>query len=124
MKRRCYDARAVGYDRYGGQGIAVCDQWRDSFETFLQDMGERPLGTTLERKKNSLGYDPDNCVWATPKQQARNRCDNHYLTVAGKTLTIMEWSELTGINEQTIHERLRRKWCETRAVMQKVKNAI
>jgi len=73
MKCRCYDPNDPGYSRYGAAGIEVCERWKYSFDNFLADMGERPPGKTLDRKDNAKGYSPDNCRWATPKQQIRNR---------------------------------------------------
>lgn len=72
-RKRCHSPQNKRYAYYGGRGIAVCDQWRDSFESFLADMGECPPGLTLERLDNNKGYEPGNCVWATKEQQARNR---------------------------------------------------
>lgn len=73
MKKRCYYPGHHNYKRYGERGITVCDRWKNSFILFLADMGERPEGMTLDRINPNLGYFPENCQWATPKQQANNR---------------------------------------------------
>jgi hypothetical protein len=73
MKERCYRRGADAYSRYGAVGVAVCEQWLCSFSAFLGDMGLRPEGKTLHRLDNALGYQPGNCVWATAKEQCRNR---------------------------------------------------
>ncbi len=72
MIRRCEDATAGGYVRYGGAGVSVCDRWH-KFDNFLADMGEAPQGMTIDRRDNSAGYCKDNCRWATATTQARNR---------------------------------------------------
>lgn len=72
MLQRCTNPKADKYAHYGGRGIVVCRRWR-RFEAFLADMGEAPLGRTLERRNNAKGYSKRNCYWATREQQARNK---------------------------------------------------
>lgn len=73
MNRRCHDQKATNYGWYGGRGIYVCPRWRDSFDAFLADVGERPSGLTLDRIDNNGHYEPGNVRWATHKQQSLNR---------------------------------------------------
>lgn len=92
MKQRCLNPRNERFSDYGGAGITVCDRWL-SFENFFADMGSRPAGTSLDRKDGKGPYEPENCRWATPKQQVRNRRDNARATAFGETKLVVEWSE-------------------------------
>lgn len=73
MLQRCYNSKNTAYPRYGAKGISVTKPWRDSFESFLNDMGERPPGRSIDRIDNRFGYFFANCRWATPQEQALNR---------------------------------------------------
>lgn len=72
MKQRCTNPKYPNYKYYGAQGVAVCDEWRE-FANFLKDMGERPEGTSLDRINPFGNYEPNNCRWATPTEQANNK---------------------------------------------------
>jgi hypothetical protein len=122
MIQRCENEDFCRYRLWGGKGVKVCVRWHD-FSSFLADMGERPIGKTLDRFPNKSGnYEPGNCRWATPKQQANNLTTNRLLTIGSRTMTMSEWAESCGISGDTIQARLRRGWSEDDAVNRPVEN--
>ena len=111
IKQRCLNPNNDWYHCYGGRGIIICDQWRDSFTTFLRDMGPRPSPEhEVDRRENDKSYSPENCRWATRKEQTRNTRQNTKLTFEGKTLTMVEWSIISGIRTGIISKRLKLGW--------------
>ena len=107
MRGRCLNPKDTNFANYGGRGIRVCERW-NSFPLFLEDMGERPRGTTLDRIDDNGHYEPGNCRWATPKEQSNNKRTNRLVTAGGKTLSIAQWAELSGLGWSTISLRLKR----------------
>ena len=107
MKQRCLNKNIPNYKYYGARGITICDRWL-TFKNFLEDMGDRPEGMTLERKDNDKGYTPDNCKWATPKEQNRNSRHNRMIEHQGQVKCLSEWAEKLGISYDTLWSRLKR----------------
>lgn len=100
MKSRCNNKKNKHYNRYGGRGITFCDRW-ECFNSFLKDMG-LSNGLTLDRINNDGNYEPNNCRWATRKEQSLNRSTNIFLTAFGDTMTVSEWSIKLGVNRKNI----------------------
>ena len=109
MKARCFNANNVKFKLYGGRGITVCEKWL-TFSGFYEDMGERPDGMTLERIDGNKGYSKENCKWATPKEQASNTTQNHFLVYRGERRTITQWAEHLGWIPAVIFTRIRLGW--------------
>lgn len=109
MRKRCYNTNAINYDRYGGRGITVCEEWRNKYEPFrdwAMANGYKD-NLSLDRIENDGPYCPENCRWATASEQGNNRRSTHLLTYNGETHSINEWSRITGIAKSTIGNRLK-----------------
>lgn len=91
MRRRCLSPGSRHYDRYGGRGIGICKRW-GSFLNFLEDMGPRPQGTTLDRRNNSEGYAKRNCRWATREAQSNNRDCSVMRKAFGESKSLAQWA--------------------------------
>lgn len=117
-KSRCFLPTNRAYKNYGARGVVMCSAWRESFPAFLQDMGRRPKGLTLNRRNNSGNYScgkcqqcieqgwPANCFWATWFEQANNRRGNRWLTIGTETKTVAQWSDQSGVSRAAIKNRL------------------
>lgn len=97
MKQRCYTEKRKNFKNYGGRGIYVCDRWKNSFENFLLDMGERPPGTSLDRIDVNGNYEPSNCRWADSETQYNNTRRNVYVNYEGNKVTLAQLSRITGV---------------------------
>lgn len=119
MMQRCNLPSAGNYQFYGGRGISVCSEWHDisNFAEWVKTSGYKP-GLTIDRIDVNGDYSPQNCRWATPKQQANNRRNTLRYTYNGKTRTLTEWAEKFGINRFTLYTRLEeQKWPIEKALL-------
>lgn len=115
MFQRCENPDNHAYKNYGARGITVDLVWRD-FDVFIRDMGEPPLGHTIERKDNDGPYCKDNCRWATMKDQRNNTRKNRLITAFGRTQNVTQWATELGIPRDRLHARLRYGWDAERAL--------
>ena len=112
---RCYNKKKAGFKYYGERGIKVCKRWR-KFANFLADMGEKPAGLTIERIDNNGDYAPENCKWATRKEQTRNTTRSRLINFNGKTQCLTDWEKELGFSKWAIGKRLSSGWRITRAL--------
>lgn len=106
MKQRCSNRRHRDYFRYGGRGIRVCEEWRSSFDTFVNDMGVRPSALhSLDRINNDGNYEPRNCRWATKQDQVANRRlqKNNTLGYRGVHLNGNRWAAQVNYQGHVFH---------------------
>lgn len=108
-KQRCSNPHNHNYKNYGGRGIKMCERWLNSFERFLDDMGERPsIKYTLDRIDVNGDYEPSNCKWATKLEQANNRRDCHYIEIDGEKLTVTQFARKYNLNLSNTFYELRK----------------
>lgn len=104
MLNRCRNPNRASYKHYGERGISVCERWHN-FQAFIDDMGPRPKGYSLERIDNNGNYEPGNCRWASQKEQVRNLRITRIVEIEGKRYKAVELSDISGIKTDTICER-------------------
>lgn len=119
MLGRCLNKNDPSFKDYGGRGITICERWL-VFENFLEDMGERPEGHSLDRLDTNGAYTPENCTWSTAKQQCRNRRNNRLVTYNGEEKPVTAWAEECGIEVHTLRNRLDKGWSVSDALTKPV----
>ena len=118
MKGRCYNPNNTNYSKYGERGIRICKEWLEDYQVFKKWALNNgyDISLTIDRINVNGNYEPNNCRWATQKEQANNKRTNHLLEIDGLTKTIAQWSESTGIRAKTISCRLIRGWEPKQAI--------
>jgi len=122
MLSRCYNPEDSHFDYYGGRNIQVCAEWRNNFEKFLHDMGERAEGLSLDRINVNGNYEPGNCRWATIQEQNQNRRNSIWLEYRGEKKVLSDWAREVGILRSTIQHRLKKGWTIEEALETKPKD--
>lgn len=118
MKNRCFNPKTTGYDRYGGRGIIVCDEWKDDFKAFYDWSISHGYADnlTIDRIDVNGNYEPGNCRWVTMKEQNQNKCSNHIITLFGESKALQMWCDKYDISCKTVQDRLKRGWDEVAAI--------
>ena len=121
MKSRCYNNNNHAYDRYGGRGIKICDEWLNDYESFYSwsiQNGYRE-GLSIDRINNNGNYSPDNCRWTTTYYQNRNRRSNHLITVNGETGLLFDIARKYGVSPKLVSKRINvYGWSDEKAVLE------
>lgn len=126
MKKRCYNPNSSNYKNYGGRGITVYEKWREkengllNFYKWAMDNGYEE-NLTIDRIDVNGNYEPNNCRWATAKEQANNKTNNRFITYNGETYTVTQWAEKINIKPRVLLDRIRRNWSVERAFNQPVR---
>ena len=107
IRERCYNERDKRYSDYGGRGITMCEEWRNSFEAFYRDMGPRPTPEhTIDRRENDKGYSKENCRWATWNEQQNNKRNNLHYEHKGEVKTLGTWCRELNLNYKLTYKRI------------------
>jgi hypothetical protein len=116
LRKRCFNPRRPEYPNYGGRGITVCERW-NSFPNFLADMGEMPLGLSIDRINNDGNYEPSNCRWATRSEQMKNRRASsiargqyRFINLGQESRSVGEWDRFLGLAKGGVWHRLQNGW--------------
>lgn len=124
MKMRCYNHKEKSFEHYGGRGISVCDEWKNSFQAFydwaMSHGYEEHL--TIDRIDVNGNYCPENCRWATMKEQQNNRRNNHIVIYNGRAQTIHQWADELNLNYNNLERNInKRNWDIEKAIQHKTK---
>ena len=118
MKTRCTNPKYKGFRHYGGRGIKLCAEWNNSKVFILWAIKNGYQDDLyLDRIDNNKGYGPENCRWATRKEQENNKRTNHLITIDGETKDVTQWEEAMGFRQNAIFSRLYRGWTPREAVL-------
>ena len=114
MKRRCYNKQNARYDRYGGRGIKVCEEWLNNFQSFYDWAINNGYSDdlTIDRIDNDGNYEPSNCRWSTVKEQCNNRSSNINITIGNATKSLMCWCEIFNVDYKKVYARYKRNGYE------------
>ena len=114
MKRRCYNKQNARYDRYGGRGITVCDEWLNNFQSFYDWAISNGYSDdlTIDRIDNDGNYEPSNCRWSTGKERWNNRSSNTNITMGNGTKSLMCWCEIFNVDYKKVYARYKRNGYE------------
>lgn len=123
MKNRCYNKNIKHFDRYGGRGITVCEEWLRDYGKFREwainngyDENANHGECTLDRINNNIGYSPENCRWVSMSIQDNNRSTNKYYEYSGESHTISDWCRKLGLNCRLVESRIERGWTFIEAI--------
>lgn len=120
LRRRCRKVDDSHYPDYGGRGITVCERW-SRYENFLEDMGHRTPGMTIDRVDNNGNYCKENCKWSTATEQSRNKRTNVMLSDGTRTMLAADWARELNTSQTTLYDRIRRGWSEFDTVTKPIK---